>query len=46
MFRPNCTAIFRLIFEQVVCKLIMISIYETPYYKNWLKQLCYIIQKA
>ena len=37
MFRPNCRTIFRLIFEQVECKLIMLSIYEISHYENWLK---------
>jgi hypothetical protein len=34
MFRPNCRAIFRLIFEQVSVQLIMRSVYEISYYKN------------
>jgi len=36
MFRPNCRAIFRLIFEQVSVQLIMFLVYEICY-NNWLK---------
>jgi len=39
MFRPNCRAIFRLIFERVERKLKMLSIYVICYYNNWLKLL-------
>ena len=40
MFRPNCRAIFRLIFEQVECKLIMLSTYDISLFK--IIVVCYI----
>jgi len=37
MFRPNCRAIFKLVFEQVECTLDNAFNYEISYYKKLLK---------
>jgi hypothetical protein len=36
-FGPICRAIFRLIFEQVLCTIENAFNYEISFYKNWLK---------